>query len=380
MQTGNYYFDTAFLIIAALFVISFLIQLYYYIFIYGNIIRKPKNKTSHKIVPVSVIICAQNEEYNLDRFLPSVLNQDYPDYEVIVVDDCSTDHTAEVLSAYKKKYPHLKVTFINKDDKFTHGKKLALTVGIKAATNEWLLLTDADCQPVSKNWIKAIAANFSDDKSVVLGYSGFFPRKSILNNIIRFDNLFIAIQYLGFALKGKPYMGVGRNLAYRKSLFFENKGFSRHYKILSGDDDIFVNEVATKNNTCVEMAPDSIVLSVPQKYLSSWCKQKSRHFQAGKYYSKKSKSRLAVEVFSRLVFYMTFITLFYIIDYNFIWYLSGVFLFRLIIQLTVFKYAIIRLQQKNLLLPSLIYDIVLPFFNFFCFASNFFTKDRNTWK
>ena len=248
MDFSNLHFNTFEIIVLSIFCFCLLVQLFYYFFIYFRFIfyrDRSKRKTNE---PVSVVICAQNEELNLKKFLPSVLNQNYPEYEVIVVDDCSTDNTADVLSEFKLKYKNLRVTFINKDDKFSHGKKLALTVGIKGAKHEWLLLTDADCEPVNENWIKTMSQNFTKDTSVVLGYGGYFRKRSILNNLIRFDALFIALQYFSLALKGKPYMGVGRNLAYRQSLFFKNKGFASHYQLLSGDDDLFINEVANKKN------------------------------------------------------------------------------------------------------------------------------------
>ncbi len=380
MQIGDFYFSLLIIILGGIFLISLLIQLYYYLFIFSKIIKEPIKKRRITKVPVSVIICAQNEEFNLKNFLPDILNQDYPDYEVIVVDDCSTDGTAEVLSEYKEKFPQLKVTFINKDDKFTHGKKLAITVGIKAAKNEWLLFTDADCKPFSKNWIKSMATNFNDNTSIVLGYGGFMRKKTILNNLIRFDALFIAIQYLTFALKGKPYMGVGRNLAYRKSLFFENKGFSRHYHILSGDDDIFINEVATKNNTNVEYIQDSLILSIAQNSIGNWFRQKIRHFQAGKFYKFKTKFILGFEIISRLLLYYSFIALLFILDKDFIFILSGLYFIRFLSQIVVYKYAMFRLNEKNLLVPSLLYDFILPYFNFIFTLANLLSTKKTKWK
>jgi len=380
MQIGIYYISLWISITGITFLIGFVIQLYYYLFVFMKITKKPVKKSKSKKPPVSVIICAQNEEKNLKEFLPEILEQDYPDYEVIVVDDCSTDSTAEVLAGFKKQYPHLKVTFINKDDKFSHGKKLALTIGIKAAKNEWLLLTDADCKPMSKKWISNMASNFTENTFVVLGYGGYMRKKSILNNIIRFDTLFIAIQYITFALKGKPYMGVGRNLAYRKSLFFKNKGFSKHYHILSGDDDIFVNEVTNKHNTKVEFSSKSQILSVPQNTFSGWFKQKIRHFQTGKYYKFSSKFTLGLEVLSRILFYYSFILLLIFVNKELIYFVLGGFFIRFVLQIVVFKYAIIRFNEKNLLVPSFAYDFILPYFNFIFITANIFSSGKNKWK
>jgi len=227
--------------------ISWIIQLLYFLVFYIRIAFKINQKSAtEKKEPVSVIICAQNEAENLKNNLPAILEQNYENFQVIVVNDCSTDNSQDILSEMMTRYPNLYVTRIDKDEKFSHGKKLALTVGIKAAKNEWLLFTDADCKPADKNWIASMASNFTEKTDIVLGYGGSIKSKGLLNRLIRFDNLFIALQYFTFARAGIPYMGVGRNLAYRKSLFFKARGFASHHHIISGDDDLFVNQNASK--------------------------------------------------------------------------------------------------------------------------------------
>lgn len=365
-------------IIIAIFVISLLVQLYYYLAIYSRILfYRPKTARVRK-EPVSVIICAKNEERNLDEFLPYVLTQDYPDYEVIVVNDCSNDGTDMVIGKYIKQYPHLRTTTITEDKKFSHGKKLALTIGIKAAKNEILVFTDADCKPVSNQWLSKIQKNFTRQISIVIGYSGFFPKFSLLNNYIRYDTLIIALQYLTYKLAGFPYMGVGRNLAYRKSLFFEKKGFASHYHLLSGDDDLFVNENANKSNTEIEISKESHTRSVPSTSFRQWIKQKKRHFVTGKYYKKIHKLLLAGEQISRLFYYISFTLL--ITKNILIEYVIGAFIFRMIIQVTVLKNAMIRLNEKHLLLSSLFYDVFSLLTNFGLYVSTRFRRGTRKWK
>ena len=363
-----------------LFGITFLIQIYFYLFYFSRIVfyKKNKHRTTQK-EPVSVIICARNEEKNLEKNLPSLLNQDYPDYEIIVVNDCSEDESEFVLERFQKKYKHLKVTTIKKDDKFTHNKKLALTVGIKAAQNETLLLTDADCKPKSNKWIERMQSKFTGQKSLVLGYGGYKKRKGILNNLIRFDTLFIAIQYFTYALAGKPYMGVGRNLAYKKSLFFKNKGFAKHHHLESGDDDLFVNQVANKKNTAVEISSEAKTESEPQTRFSDWFKQKKRHTTTGKLYRFGAKWRLFLEQSSRILYYILFILSLTLFTEYYL-YILIVFIFRSILQLTIFKVTMKKLNEKNLLLPSLFYDIVLPWFGIAFAISNFFTTKNTQWR
>ena len=351
------------LIIAGIFVLAALIQLIYYFFLYGKFsFRKLKERRKKIKDPVSVIICARNEAENLDKNLEAILTQDYPEYEVVVVNDCSNDNTADVLGKYLKKYSHLRTTDITEDPKFSHSKKLALTVGIKGAKYEHLLFTDADCKPVSKSWIKKMHSRFSDKVNIVLGYGGYIQQPGFLNRYIRYDTVTIAIQYFSFAMARKPYMGVGRNLAYKKSLFFKNKGFANHYHLLSGDDDLFVNENANKENTAVEFSIDSHTLSEPEKKTSAWIRQKSRHFTTGKLYKRKHKFMLGGESLSRFLFYAAFIYLL-ATDYH-IEIVLSIFAVRLITQLIIYKLAITKLNEKNLLLSILFFDVLAMFVNF----------------
>lgn len=206
-----------------------------------------------------------------------------------------------------------------------------------------------------------MAAGFSDSKSIVLGYGGYEHKKGLLNNLIRFDTFFIALQYAGFALAGKPYMGVGRNLAYRRSLFFNNKGFARHSNLQSGDDDLFINEVATKTNTAVVIDPESFTRSIPKTTFTAWLAQKKRHLTTGKYYRGNHKLLLGAENISRILFYLFFILM--LVNQTYLYLTLALFIIRLTTQLAIFKTAMKRLNEKDLLLSSLVYDIVLPVIN-----------------
>lgn len=367
-------------IIACCFLGSLIIQLIYYWGIFSRVsfYSASNKKSEFKSEPVSVIICAKNEEDNLGKNLPFILEQDYPDYEVIVINDGSTDHSDEVLGKLKKKYNHLKIRMLEESKIFFDGKKLGLTIGIKAAKNEWLLFTDADCKPESNQWIKSMQDHFVNGKEIVIGYGGFIPEFSLLNNIFRFDNFFIAIQYLGFALAGIPYMGVGRNLAYRKSMFFRNKGFASHLHVASGDDDLFVQETANKKNSHVAISPDAYTRSTTPSSLNKWIKQKKRHIGTSKYYKFSIKILLGSEMFSRLVFYSSFV--FLLIHQLFFYYIFYLFFIRTITQLIIFKLATNKLKEKHFLLVSIIYDILLPFFYFIIFISNLVVPNKNKWQ
>lgn len=364
--------------IFGLFIFVSIIQLSYYYLLFLRVViyKRIPHAKKHAI---SVIICARNEAENLRNNLPSILEQEHKDYEVIVVNDCSTDETDEVIGEYIKKYKHLRTTTISPDKKFTHGKKLAVTVGIKAAKHEWVVFTDADCKASSDQWLNRLQENFTSEKEIVLGYGGYARGKGLLNKYIRYDTIVIALQYFSFALAGMPYMGVGRNLAYRKSLFFRNKGFASHYGILSGDDDLFVNETATKLNTAVELHRQSYTTSIPKLSWSLWVKQKKRHFLTAKYYKSKHVFWLGLEPFSRLLFYLTFGCLLGLNIFTiFVWSAFG---FRFISQLMIIKLTMSRLREKGLLLAIFIFDIISLFINFNIYLSGIFTRRKKSrWK
>ena len=265
-------------------VLSFLIlgfiQLIYYLIVFSRLAfyRGIKNgKSEENIAPISVIICAKNERDNLLQFLPDFLNQDYPNFEVIVVNDHSVDDTEDVLKAFTMQFQNLKIVTVPDNDRFYGSKKFALTLGIKAAQFDHVLLTDADCKPASNTWITLMSA-YAQKKQIILGFGAYEKQKGLLNKLIRFDTFFTAVQYLSFSLCKMPYMGVGRNLAYHKELFFKNKGFSSHQHILSGDDDLFINEVANKTNTQIVVDSAAHTISVPKQSFKLWIRQKRRHY------------------------------------------------------------------------------------------------------
>jgi poly-beta-1,6-N-acetyl-D-glucosamine synthase len=354
------------------------IHLFYYLFFFSRLaFYKPKDKSNNKPA-VSVIVCAKNELKNLRKYLPLVLEQAYPDYEVIVVDDCSWDESGEYLKELKSQYSHLVVSTIREQDKYKHGKKFALTLGIKAAKNEVLLMTDADCMPIDKNWISHMVSGYDKETEIVLGYGPYIKEKGLLNALIRFDTFYIALQYLAFALSGKPYMGVGRNLSYRKSTFFSHKGFANHYHIFSGDDDLFVNENANAGNTQIEIDKSSFTYSDAKKTFAEWIKQKARHGTTSRFYKSSHKLMLAVLVLSNIVFYVLLITLL-VIRYK--WQLVlAVYVSKLLVQWSLSLLVSNKLSEKSLMWFYPLHEITSTLFlQPIFFISSLLTKQR-AWK
>lgn len=351
--------------------VVFVLQMYYYLRYMAGVNRRLravcKGDVARPIArpAVSVVICARNEAYNLEAYLPVWLTQQYPVYEVIVVDDGSEDHTRDILEQYMRIYPNLHVTFVPHDVRVRSSKKLGLTLAAKAARYDYLLLTDADCRPESPRWIEEMMSCFTDGTEIVLGYGAYFEEHSIVNRLIQYDTLFNGLQYMGMALAHRPYMGVGRNLAYRKDMFFREKGFAGLLGSRAGDDDLFVNKVANARNTNVAVTPESLTWSVPKTTISDWLHQKERHLSVSPCYKKKTKFRLMLEPATRGLFYLLLL-LGGIYGGPAVWIVFAcLFVIRLAVQLVILDTAAGRWGMRRFGLEVVVFDIFLPLNNLY---------------
>ncbi|MCB9015210.1 MAG: glycosyltransferase [Lentimicrobiaceae bacterium] len=354
--------------------VALLIQLAYFWLIFSrlafyNSAKRPVNEAKE---PVSVIICAKNEYHNLVRFLPAILEQNYPEFEVVVVNDASDDDTFYLLRELADKNPRLKVINITQNLNFFTGKKFPLSIGIRSAKYDVVLLTDADCYPAGPEWLAGMQAAFTGKTEIVLGYGPYAPQPGLLNKLIRFDTLMVAVQYMSFALSRMPYMGVGRNLAYHKSLFFQTGGFVKHYKISSGDDDLFINQVAKGSNTRIQVSKETYTFSKSKQTFASWFRQKKRHLTTGGLYRTKHKLVLGLYSFSQLSFFVLLIALALLrVDWIL---LTSVFVIRLISQLIIVKKSMFRLNEKHFFLLSPLFEIVLMLINLLLGFAGLFSR------
>ncbi|MBS1975005.1 MAG: glycosyltransferase, partial [Bacteroidetes bacterium] len=286
-----------------------LIQLFYYLRFFRLLaFYKPAKKEKSQQHPVSVIICARDDAGKLAVNLPGALVQNYPStFEVLVVNHNSQDDTRFLLDEFKKSYKGLHIVNLEHEAIGIPGKKYPLSMGIKEAKHEIVLLTDADCVPASEFWIEKMQGGYDDGIKIVLGYGAYHKKPGALNKMIRFETFHSALQYLSFALGKMPYMGVGRNLSYKKELFFNNKGFSSINHLPGGDDDLFINMVADNENTNVVIDPGSFTLSEPKRSFSDWVYQKNRHYTTSKFYKPKTKWLVGAYTISHFLFYPLFI-------------------------------------------------------------------------
>lgn len=326
--------------------------------------------------PVSVIICAKNEAENLRNNIPYILEQDYPDFELIIINDASVDETQEVIENFIAQDHRVKMVHVKNNEAFWSNKKYSLTLGIKKAKNHRLLFTDADCRPVSKDWIRWMTQAFSEEKQLVLGYGAYAKRKGILNRLIRYETLMTAIQYFSYAKAGMPYMGVGRNLAYTSNLFYDTRGFMSHMKIPSGDDDLFVNEAATAANTAFCTHMDAHTLSSPKTRWNDWIHQKKRHITTAKLYKPIHKMLLSVYYISNFLFWVLGVLAFVFLD----WKLPlALVMFRFALQYLFVSKGAAKLGEKDLSPWLPIFELFLVLIQMTIFISNTISKPKR-WK
>ena len=357
-------------------VVSSICSIYYLCFLSFASAKQKQLKPFN--LPVSVIVCAKNEAQNLKHLIPKLLEQSYLNFELVLINDASFDDTLSVMEYFETKHNHIKVVNVESNETFWGNKKYALTLGIKASSHDHLLFIDADCEPVSKHWIQLIANNFTEKKTIVLGYGGYKKVKhSLLNALVRYETLLTAIQYFSYSKLGNPYMGVGRNLAYNKSEFYNVNGFIDHMHLKSGDDDLFVNQVANSKNTTINFSRESHTLSNPPNSFSEWIKQKRRHISTASHYNVLDRVLLGVFYSSRISFYTLFVIL--ICYYSTCQMVLLLFTLVIAIQFITFGKSAKKLNETNLIyfLPFL--DIFLILFQLVIFIINCVSKPVH-WK
>jgi biofilm PGA synthesis N-glycosyltransferase PgaC len=358
---------------------STIVLLYYYFVVFGKFaFFKPQPASNNRLEPVSVIIAARNEFDNLQKNLLTILEQNYPEFEVVVVNDCSWDGSQAWLEELQKSHPRLKISQIIEQEKYPTGKKFAVTMGIKAAKYDLLLFTDADCEPASDQWIRNMQSRFTPGKDIVLGFSPYRKTKGFLNQFIRFETLITAQFYFSMALRNNPFMGVGRNLAYRKDLFFKHKGFASHQHIMSGDDDLFINQAATTTNVAIEIDSASFVNTEAKTTFDSWSNQKSRHMTTGKYYRTEHK-RVLGTYYSAIILYYTFVATNLIVNIYTWPIVVGIFAVKYISQSVVFYFSAKKLKYQSLVFNLLILDIVYLLYMIVYGTKGLFSKNRKQW-
>jgi len=360
-----------------LFIICFAIQVLYWLILFSRVSFAKVQPTTPTSIPISVIICGHNEAENFRNFLPQILKQHYPHFEVIVVNDRSTDDSSKILASFEKEYNQLRVINLTDFERKPKGKKFALKQGLTAAKHDIVLLTDADCYPRSDQWIATMASGLNQHKTMGIAYAPLDKRPTFLNRFLRYDKIYIAIQYLSFALVGMPYMGAGANLIYRKELFFKSNGFQTHTHLASGDDDLFVNEVASKKNLAVVLQPNSFVYCEPKETLQQFYHQKSRHISTSWHYKLHHKILLGLLASSHFLFYVFGVFAFFATNYQLV--TVSLIILRWAIMLFVFRKIADRLDEKDITAWLPLMDILYVLY-YFIFALPLLKGNNGRWE
>jgi len=354
------------------------IQVLYYLGVFSRFAFAQKQLSKPKRVPISVIVCAKNQEDNVKKFVPILARQNYPTYEIVLINDASSDDTLEVFKEFAKQYPNVKLVDVVNNEAFWGNKKYALTLGIKAATHEYLLFTDSNSYPISENWITEMSACFTPKKTIVLGYGGYEKvKKSFLNLLIRFDIMLHATQYFSWAKLGKPYTGSGKNLAYKREEFFKTNGFINHMQIRMGEDSLFINEAANSENTTICYSRESFTYSKAKTTFKEWLKQKQNRRAVISFFKSFDKFQLSFYYFSQFWFLILAILLF-AVGYNWIYVVSIIGL-RYLVSWLVLGFSASKLNEKDTIYFYPILEIVLIFIHAHLFFVNLFTKPK-PWK
>lgn len=350
----------------------FITQAIYYLGLYSKLYTHSK-KTAYTTdvntgnPPLSVIIVAKDSAHELQENLPFILEQDYPEFEVIIIYDRPADACDETLKLLKEKYPHLYHTFIPDSARYISHKKLGITMGIKASRHEWLVFTEPNCRPQSDQWLKQMARNFTPATEIVLGYSNYEKRPGWFNKKITFDTLLNSMRYLGMAVTGHPYMGTGRNLAYRKTLYYKQKGFASHLNLQRGEDDLFINETATAHNTRVEASPESVMRITMPVSKRIWREEKISYTATSRWFKGYARYLMGFETFSRLLFHVTSIATITISIPLDQWIISVIILLLWIIhfvmQLLIFKKTSTALGEQKFCALLPVFGLLQPMWN-----------------
>lgn len=361
-------------LLGAVALVSILYLLLFAKFSFKEIATPSKILATNK--PVSVIICAKNEAQNLKNNIPKILSQEYPFFELVLINDASSDNTLDVMEELQAQDHRITIVNVANNEAFWGSKKYALTLGIKRAKHPYLLFTDADCVPVSNHWISLMAQHFSQKKHLVLGYGGYQKQKGLLNMLIRFETLMTATQYFSYAVAKIPYMGVGRNISYTTQLFFDNKGFINHINFASGDDDLFVNETATKNNTSICVIPEAFTISTPKNTWTSWIRQKRRHVTTAAHYKFKHKILLGAYAASNMMFWVLSIVA---LCFTY-WQIAAIIIvLRFLLQYIIIGKSAYKLNEQQLVPYFIILEPLLIVIQIVIFILNM-TSRPSSWK
>ncbi len=350
------------------------LQLIYYIVVYSQFAFAKIKKQASNTEGVSIIVCTKNQAELLNNFVTAITSQNHPNFEIVIINNSSTDHTVDAIEQLKKKHTNIKAVNVKNNEAFWGSKKYALTLGIKAATHNQLLFTQVNCIPDNNNWISDMSSYFNDKKTIILGHSYYKSKANFINKLIRFETLITATQYFSLAKIGLPYKGIGENLAYTKTTFFDNNGFVNHMENRLGEDDLFVNEVANSKNTTICFNQSSFTQKKLNSNLKYWWSNKRRRYQTLKSYKFLHKLLLFVFYLTQLLFYtLTPILLLNNFETDSVLIIIGA---KFITQYFILGFSAKKIKHSETLFLLPILEPILVLSQFILFTSSYLSKPR----
>ena len=306
--------------------------------------------------PISIIVPVRNEAANLPALLAALTRQSYPQYEIILVDDASTDATPALARTWQQAHPNLRLVSVETPKE--PRKKHALTQGIDAATHTLLAFTDADCTP-PPDWLAVLAQHHHavQQEALLVGYSPFRKAPGLLNRLARYETFVTGFLTAATVGLGRPYMAVGRSLSYPRSVFRRIGGFAHSLHSLSGDDDLLVQEVARRRAAVVRHLFDacSFVPSLPPATWRQWFRQKRRHLSAGRFYDRGTQAHLTL-------FHATSIAL-WAAPLALGWWGLGLLAAKLVVQATLLSRTAAVLGERDLLPVQPLLELLYAAYN-----------------
>lgn len=355
------------------------IELAYYYLIYARFsFQRKKPQKSFYQPPVSVVMVAKDAAGVLLKTLPKFLNQQYGDFEVVVVDDNSQDDTKLLILEYQQQYTNLKLVELDTAVTTIRGEKFALSMGIRCASHPFLLVTNPECAPSSTHWLEKMAGNFEGGKQIVLGYSTFEKKNNPFNRLLHFDNLLNAIQYFSLARIHSPYRGDAKNMGFTEQVFTQQRGFAKHNHISYGEEDIFISRAANKNNTGIEYTPDAVTILQRGALHHYWKDHKQGLYYTRRYNTFRNRFLLTSYAIINLLFYvaLAFAIVYSIGNILLIAVTAGIAAVRVISQYFVFGFAAKKLNEKQVIPGLILYDLLFALLNPLYFMDAQIRHDR----
>ena len=367
--------------------VSFLIFLYYYLYLFQRTVRHKHSKKIQKIGeiyadPISIVVVIKDETDYIDNTLPLLLSQEYDnDYEVVVVNDTpDLEQTIDSLKELEERYDNLYVTTIKKDRSFKHTHKLALTIGIKAAKFDNILITEPKSAPISNEWLNYMAYGFTNKKSLVTGYPCISHTPGFTNRFARTVNIVSSLLSLSRALGGKPYKLSGCNMGYNAELFFNSKGFNRYLRLNSGENDLFIQQIRKSADTNVILNPKAVtVINTEGWNFRNWYNCRKFETYTFRYYPASVKFYIRTETYGKLFFWLSTLTLL-ILQTPIFWIAAAaLILIKIVTIVLTLKKLSSRTGEKIPYITYLLYDIFAPFDQLILSLSRNISPSKDLW-